>query len=296
MLNQLWTMVSSQDPNQLIVGALTLGEYGKIVDLSGEQRIMTTVQNLFQHPQEDVKFAASICMGNVTIGRSDIFLGRVFELVRTSPEAQKYLFLNTIREIIIADSHCLQEYILDLNELLITHTTSDSQQIRNIVAEILGRLLADFPDDMFDVVDGALKSGQNLQVATTARAVKFAGSKLKNVITLKLLTDDLYMLNQSSDVEVKKNALEALTAIIHSNWDLLKGELRQSISEILNFALTETRIRKELIEEVDLGPFKHKVDNGLSMRKAAFQLLETLQDRASDRIDLALVVDTIVTV
>ena len=79
---------------------------------------------------------------------------------------------------------------------------------------------------MFDVVDAALKSGQNLQVATTARAVKFAGSKLKNVITLKLLTDDLYMLKDSADVEVKKNALEALTSIIHSNWDLLKGELR----------------------------------------------------------------------
>lgn len=149
---------------------------------------------------------------------------------------------------------------------------------------------------MFDVVDAALKSGQNLQVATTARAVKFAGSKLKNVITLKLLTDDLYMLKDSADVEVKKNALEALTSIIHSNWDLLKGELRQSIGDILNFALLETRIRPELIEEVDLGPFKHKVDNGLSMRKAAFQLLETLQDRASDRIDLAQVVDTIVRV
>ena len=36
------------------------------------------------------------------------------------------------------------------------------------------------------------------------------------------------------------------------------------------FALQETKIRKELIEEVDLGPFKHKVDNGLGMRKAAF--------------------------
>lgn len=79
--------------------------------------------------------------------------------MQTSPEAQKYLFLNTIREIIIEDSHCLQEYILDLTELLVSHTTTDSQQIRNIVAEILGRLLADFPDDMFDVVDAALKSG-----------------------------------------------------------------------------------------------------------------------------------------
>ena len=165
-------------------------------------------------------------MGNVTIGKSDFFLSRVFELVQTSPEAQKYLFLNTIREIIIADSHCLQEYILDLNELLISHTTSESQQIRNIVAEILGRLLADFPEEMFDVVDGALKSGQNLQVATTARAVKFAGSKLKNMMTLKLLTDDLIILSQCPDVEVKKNALEALTSIIHGNWDLLKSELR----------------------------------------------------------------------
>lgn len=108
MLAQIWTMVESQDPNQLIVGALTIGEYGKIVDLSNEARILPTVQKLFQHPQEDVKFAASICMGNVTIGKSDFFLSKVFELVQNSQEAQKYLFLNTIREIIIADSNCLQ--------------------------------------------------------------------------------------------------------------------------------------------------------------------------------------------
>lgn len=54
------------------------------------------------------------------------------------------------------DSHCLQEYTFALNELLIQHTTSESQQIRNIVAEILGRLLADFPDEMFDSVDASL--------------------------------------------------------------------------------------------------------------------------------------------
>jgi hypothetical protein len=77
-------MTQSQDPNQLIVAALTLGEYGKIKDLSGEARILPTVQRLFQHPQEDVKFAASICMGNVTIGNPDHFLAQVFELVNNS--------------------------------------------------------------------------------------------------------------------------------------------------------------------------------------------------------------------
>ena len=45
-------------------------------------------------------------------------------------------------------------------------------------------MLADFPEEMFDTVDQGLKSQSNLQVATTARSVKFAGSRLKNVITL----------------------------------------------------------------------------------------------------------------
>lgn len=61
--------------------------------------------------------------------------------------------------------------------------------------------------------------------------------------------------------------------------------MRETIGEILKFALEETVIRPELLKEVDLGPFKHKVDEGLPIRKAAFQLLETLQDRASDCID-----------
>lgn len=75
---------------------------------------MPTVQRLFSHPQEDVKNAASICMGNVTIGNPNHFLGQVFGLINQSQEAQKYLFLNTLREIIIADIKCLQSYLMDL--------------------------------------------------------------------------------------------------------------------------------------------------------------------------------------
>lgn len=207
----------------MIVGALTIGEYGKLKDLSSEQRILQMVQRLFNHAQEDVKFAASICMGNVAIGNPEFFLPKVFELVNNSQEAQKNLFLNTIREIIIVDSKCLQEYMIELNELLMTHTTSESQQIRNIVAEILGRLLADFPQEMFDSVDGALKSGNPVQVATTARSVKYAGSRLKDPLFLQMLVDQILLLKISNSVEVKKNALEALTSVIHSNWFILKA-------------------------------------------------------------------------
>jgi len=235
-------------------------------------------------------------MGNVTIGNPEFFLGRVFELVRNSQEAQKYLFLNTIREIIIADSRCLEDYMFELTELLMMHTSAESQQIRNIVAEILGRLLADFPTETFDTVDSGLKSNNELQAATTARSIKFAGTRLKDVNTVKFLTNQLVQMCGASNVEVKKNALEALTSIVHSNWVSMRTHLRDSMSHILAFALQETKTRPELIHEVDLGPFKHKVDNGLPMRKAAFGLLETLIEKAYESIDASSVLVAIITV
>ena len=68
------------------------------------------------------------------------------------------------------------------------------------------------------------------------------------------------------------------------------------MGDILNFALQETPINKALIRQVDLGPFKHQVDDGLPLRKGAYQLLETLQDKASDSIEMNRLVDTIVRV
>ena len=74
----------------------------------------------------------------------------------------------------------------------------------------------------------------------------------------------------------------------------MKVVLREKVPSILDFALQETKTRPELIQEVDLGPFKHTVDNGLPMRKAAYQLLETLIEKAADSIDLSRVVNTII--
>jgi len=110
-------------PNHQIVGALCLGEYGKIVDLSKEAKILQTVQGLFQSPEDNVRIAASICLGNVAIGNPSFFLDKVFSLVDQSKDAQKYLFLNTIREIIIHDVNCLAMYIGKLCDLLMKHCT-----------------------------------------------------------------------------------------------------------------------------------------------------------------------------
>ena len=42
-------------------------------------------------------------------------------------------------------------------------------------------------------------------------------------------------------------------------------------------------LQKELIREVEMGPFKHTVDDGLDIRKAAFECMYTLLDACLDR-------------
>lgn len=45
-------------------------------------------------------------------------------------------------------------------------------------------------------------------------------------------------------------------------------------------------LQKELIREVEMGPFKHSVDDGLDLRKAAFECMYTLLDSCLDRLDI----------
>jgi cullin-associated NEDD8-dissociated protein 1 len=50
----------------------------------------------------------------------------------------------------------------------------------------------------------------------------------------------------------------------------------------------------ELIREVDLGPFKHKVDDGLEVRKAAFECMYTLLEACIDRVNIGAFISALV--
>ncbi len=48
-----------------------------------------------------------------------------------------------------------------------------------------------------------------------------------------------------------------------------------------------TKIDPTLIKEVDLGPFKHKVDDGIPIRKAAFGLIDTMLEKLPEKLEVA---------
>ena len=56
--------------------------------------------------------------------------------------------MNTIREIILHNAKCLQLYLHKLLPLLVEHSKNEDEQIRNIVAENMGRLFVLYSRDM----------------------------------------------------------------------------------------------------------------------------------------------------
>jgi cullin-associated NEDD8-dissociated protein 1 len=55
--------------------------------------------------------------------------------------------------------------------------------------------------------------------------------------------------------------------------------LTEELETLIKLALQETPIKKELITTIDLGPFKHTVDNGAPIRKSSFSLLQNLTEK-----------------
>lgn len=78
-----------------------------------------------------------------------------------------------------------------------------------------------------------------------------------------VLIEMLLVMLQDSDMEIRRLAMTTLNSAAHNKPDLILPHL----GELLPFVLSESVIKKELIREVMLGPFKHKVDDGLEVRK-----------------------------
>ena len=84
------------------------------------------------------------------------------------------------------------------------------------------------------------------------------------------------------DLNVRRVSLVAFNSAAHNKPSLIRDLLRTTLPQLYN----ETQKRKELIREVEMGPFKHEVDDGLDLRKAAFECMYTLLDTCIDRLDI----------
>jgi len=156
----------------------------------------------------------------------------------------------------------------------------------------LGKLAIVSPNDLVPSFLSKVKSESANIRSTVVTALKFAiidKPQPVDALLVPVMPQFLELL-KDKDLNVRRNTLLTLNYAAHNKPLLIREVLPNYLPDIYN----ESKVKPELIRQVDLGPFKHTVDDGLEIRKAAFECMYTLLDTCLDRVNISAFVTNLV--
>lgn len=286
MLTDILKADSSTNSAKQHLSLLCLGEIGRRKDLSYHDHIENIVIESFQSPFEEIKSAASYALGNIAVGNLPKYLPFILDKIDNQQKKQ-YLLLHSLKEVIVRQSVDKAEFddssVDKITKLLFNHCESEEEGVRNVVAECLGKIALIEPGKLVPALKERTSRPAAFTRATVVIAVKYSIVERQEKIDEILYPEisSFLMLIKDQDRHVRRAAVLALSTAAHNKPNLIKGLL----PELLPLLYDQTVIKKELIRTVDLGPFKHTVDDGLELRKAAFECVDTLLDSCLDQMN-----------
>ncbi|KAL7582719.1 hypothetical protein Lser_V15G44756 [Lactuca serriola] len=286
MLTDILKDDSTSNSAKQHLALLCLGEIGRRKDLSSHAHIENIVIESFQSPFEEIKSAASYALGNIAVGNLPKYLPFILNQIDNQQKKQ-YLLLHSLKEVIVRQSVDKAEFqdssVEKILNLLFNHCESEEEGVRNVVAECLGKIALIKPSKLVPALKERTTSPAAFTRATVVVAVKYSIVERPEKIDAVLYPEisSFLMLIKDQDRHVRRAAVLALSIAGHNKPNLIKGLL----PELLPLLYDQTVIKKELIRTVDLGPFKHTVDDGLELRKAAFECVDTLLDNCLDQLN-----------
>ncbi|KAI8099719.1 armadillo-type protein [Halteromyces radiatus] len=280
---------ASSNDSVRYLSLLILGEIGHKVDLSSHDSIHNDILNLFSAQSEEVKFAAAFAFGNLTVGNIGKYFPLIVSQIKEKPK-RRFLLLHALKEVITRCDYqtpiiALEEASDDIWTLLLESSESDQEEgTRSVVGECLGKLALTNSSKYLLQLEARLASPSPQVRATVATAFKYivVDPIQKNDDLLKPVVAQFLLLLEDSDINVRRLALLTVNSALHRKAYLV----RDVLPSLLPLLYQETIVKEELIHTVEMGPFKHKVDDGLELRKAAYECLYTLLSTCLDRIDI----------
>ncbi|PTB69447.1 TIP120-domain-containing protein [Trichoderma citrinoviride] len=260
-----------------------LGESGMRLGAKSPLKPQLFLEQFHSEPDK-VSLAAAIALGRAGSGNVPEYLPVILKTMESGGNTQ-YLLIQSIKEIlqsIPAQSTDLQTYATAVWDQLIGASQSADNKI--ICAECVGRLATLDPVTFMPKLQTLLKDKSPGIRAMAVQAVRYTlpeSDETFDAMLRNVLVEMLLVMLQDSDMEIRRLAMTTLNSAAHNKPDLILPHL----GELLPFVLSESVIKKELIREVQLGPFKHKVDDGLEVRKSAYETLYALMETAFTRIN-----------
>lgn len=280
--------LDNADVTEVVLALSCLGEIGRTMDLRSFDALLPGVKRHLEGPEE-VKAVASTALGRICAGNLAVFLPKLLDDIKSS-DANCYLLLRSLKELIVLpnktplEDAALKNAVGNILPILLSYSETPEDGIRNVVAECIGKLALVDPHGVLPQLKEH-HDGSYARKATILTALKYTITERKQMIDANLSSDLKGFLesglqkgeDKRTTVKMRRAAILLFTAAAHNKPELVRADL----STYMLALFSETPLDKDLIREVNLGPFKHKVDDGLELRKAAFECMDLLLDTST---------------
>jgi len=258
-----------------------IGELGKTNNLTNNHEVCSLIEQVLKSGSEDVKEAAAICMGQLTLGNIKYFMPAILKSLGNGSDSVIYYMLVAIREIVSTDPGIITPYFNEILPVLIEKASSKENSVRNMVAECIGKSFISLTEILTQFINENIQSQNVFVKGTVLNAFTFIAVKnLQKVKELNNLLPNFINCMNSKDLKILEQVMISANSIAYYHPNLL----RPHIDIIMPVIVRESLLKSELIYEVDMGAFKYKKDDGLVLRKACFQLIHTLTVTVSDKV------------
>eukprot|EP01132_Coremiostelium_polycephalum_P010275 gene10275-12603_t len=284
------TNLTSKDDSIVLLSLSCIGEIGRRIDLHDSCKdIHIAIYRTFDATNEEIKQVAALSLGDIAVCALDSYLPFILNEIKSQPKKQ-YLLLHSLIETIVKLSQttigikAIIPFLDRILPLLFENCVNEEEGTRNIVAECLGKISMISPNELVPKLEERINSPSPLERSTIVTSIKFSILENKELVEQYLaphIPKFLVLLNDN-DLIVKRSALLTLNYIAHNKPTII----RNNLVEYLPILYSNSKIKPELIREVDLGPYKHKVDDGIEIRKTAFECMYTLLDTSIDKINI----------
>ncbi|EKM60594.1 uncharacterized protein PHACADRAFT_203767 [Phanerochaete carnosa HHB-10118-sp] len=274
---------SPAKPEKVVLSLLVMGEVGRFIDMSPQTDIFNAAIERFGSEVEEIRTAAAFAAGNIAVGNLHHFLPFIVKMVERDP-AKRLLSLHALKEVVTHCSHGQLENVADMLWVPLFQNSEESEEItRNVAAACLGKLAITAPSRYLPQLHERIRDENPAARATVISAIRytFAEPSATYDELLSATIMDFLSLVGDQDLTVRRLALSALNSASRTKPHLI----REHLPAILPILYQETVVKPELIRTVQMGPWTHKVDDGLEARKTAYETLYTLLDTCLSKLD-----------
>ncbi|KAI5357824.1 putative TATA-binding protein interacting (TIP20) [Septoria linicola] len=246
----------------------------------------------FADQSEKVKLAAAVALGRAGAGNVKVYLPKILDGMS---QGRQYLLLHSVKELL--QHSTAEDEIRPYTKVLWENIISSGQAEDNKVvgAECVGRLAIIDPAAYLPQLHTFLQNPNPAIRGMVIAALRYVFSDTEDSYNVHLQATIVPLLStmlRDVDIDNQRLSLTTFNSALHNK----PGLVLPHLGDLLPYAMQASVIRTELIREVAMGPFKHKIDDGLEMRKSAYETLYALLESPAsrERIDISAYYDRIV--